>query len=495
MALDFSRNYSPPGVYIEESDSTLVTVNGIPPTRVALVGPARGYQVNTEQVVLGDEAVRLAKQGIDIDSAALTVVGTGAAVAPTDYTLTEVPANPTDQAFYVDLLATADPAVGPDAAVFITYRYTEPDYFAPKHFESFEDVKDMYGEPLNTTVAARGDTAYEYVASPLSLAAMLALQNGATDLVLCAATPPDAAATTDAAKSTARRTALAAAYDKVATDANVNVMVAVTTGILDDDAPGALTDFSAALNKAALDGFFRFGVIGFDPEVDTAPDVLVSTAGAVNRRLMVAYAGPAGVQMYSGPGNSTFAVGHQYLAAAYAGRMAALPIQFSITKQVIAGFSGLAGTPLSNSLKNQYSAAGVAVTEVDRFGRLSVRHGVTTDTSNVNTREAAVVRAKDALVTALAEGTSTSGLIGAPLDEDLILGIKSVVQGILEQAVADEAIISYSGLTLRQTDNDPSVVEVKFAYKPAYPLNYIVISFSIDMSTGATDLNTDETLV
>jgi hypothetical protein len=40
-------------------------------------------------------------------------------------------------------------------------------------------------------------------------------------------------------------------------------------------------------------------------------------------------------------------------------------------------------------------------------------------------------------------------------------------------------------LAVRQTSStDPTVVEVKFAYKPAYPLNYIVISFSIDMSTG-----------
>ena len=44
---------------------------------------------------------------------------------------------------------------------------------------------------------------------------------------------------------------------------------------------------------------------------------------------------------------------------------------------------------------------GIAVAESDRFNRIVVPHGVTTDMTNVNTREAAVVRAKDALVTAL----------------------------------------------------------------------------------------------
>lgn len=495
MVLDFSRNYSPPGVYIEESDSTLVAPTGIPPTLVAIVGPAQGYQTNTEQVVLSDEAVRLAKKGVDTDSLTATVAATGVAVDPSDYSLTKVPAAPTDQNYDVDLLAAADPEVPTGTTLFVTYRYTDPDYFNPKRFENFEDVKDVYGEPLNTAVAAPGDTAYQHVVSPLSLAAMVAMQNGATDFVLCAATPPPASASTEAAKSTARRAALSAAYTKIETDPAINVLVGVTAGIAAADAGGTLTDLRSAIITGNNNGHFRFGVIGFDPEVDTAPDELVDTAGVADKRLMLAYAGPDGLNMYSGGANATFAVGHQYLAAAYAGRMAALPVQQAITKQVIAGFSGLAGTPLSNSLKNQYSSNGIAVVEQDRFNRLSVRHGVTTDITSAATREASVVRARDALVTALDEGTTGSSLIGQPLDDDLLLSVKSAISGILEAAVADEVILAYVGLTLRQTSTDPSVVEVKFAYRPAYPLNYIVISFSIDTSTGTTDLNTDETLV
>jgi hypothetical protein len=38
-----------------------------------------------------------------------------------------------------------------------------------------------------------------------------------------------------------------------------------------------------------------------------------------------------------------------------------------------------------------------------------VRHAVTTDMSNVNTRESAVVRAKDALVTPSQDGTTPPG--------------------------------------------------------------------------------------
>lgn len=495
MAMDFSRNYSPPGVYIEESDSTLVSATGIPPTLVAIVGPAQDFQTNTEQVVLSDVAVTLAKEGIDTNSLTATVAGTGVAVDPADYSLTKVPASPSDQEYTVTLLAAADPDVEVGTTLFVTYRYTTPEYYAPQAFENFEDVKDVFGEPLNLSVMSPGDDDYQHINSPLALAAMIAMQNGATDLVLCAATPPPGSASTDAAKSTARKAALAAAYTKIATDPSVNVLVAVTDFIAEDDAPGVLTDLRSAIVTGNNNGNFRFGITGFEPDVETAPDEILDTSGSADKRLMVAYASPEGLTMYSGGANTTFAVGHSYLAAAYAGRMARLPVQQAITKQVIAGFVGIAGTPLANSLKNQYSSSGIAVSEQDRFRRLSIRHGVTTDMTSVNTREASVVRARDSLVTALDEGMTGSSLIGSPVDDDLLLSVKSAVQGILESAVGDEVINSYTGLTLRQQSNDPTVVEVKFAYKPAYPLNYIVISFSIDTTTGTTDLNTDETSI
>lgn len=496
MVQDFSRNYSPPGIYIEETESTLVNAVGIPPTLVGLVGPARGYQIHTEQAVLTDAApTHLVKRGIDATSVKVTAAVTGAVVSASDYSVSKV-GSASDQSYLSDFVSVSSPTTAKGTPVFITYRYTDPDYYAPRRFTSFEDVKDVFGEPLNTAVQAPGDTTYQYVTSPLALAAMVAIQNGATEVVLCATTPPPTSATTESAKSTARATALKAAYAKIETDPSVNVLVPVTTGIASADAAGVITDLRSAIVSSVLEGIYCFAVLGFDPTVvDTAPDSLLNTSGAKYQRIQIAFAASTrGLQMYSGSASTAFEVGNQYLAAAYAGRMAALPTQRSLTKQTIAGFSGLAGTPLSKSLKNQYAAAGIAVTEQDRLGRLTVRHGVTTDTTNVNTREASVVRAKDALVTALAEGTATSGLIGSPLDDDLLLSIKSAVSGILENAVADEVIISYSSLSVRTTTTDPSVVEVKFAYKPAYPLNYIVISFSIDMSTGATDLTDDDSV-
>lgn len=494
MAMDFSRNYSPPGVYIEEDESTLISMVGVPPTIVALVGPARGYRVNTEQVVYSDDApLTLSKKGIDATSVTVSLAATSAPVLAADYVVAKVGSDP-GQDYESTFVGVATPTtVTEGTVVFVTYRYTDPEYYIPKTFRNFEDVKDAFGEPLNMAAPIPGQP-YEPVASPLSLAAMLAIKNGATDLVLCATTPIPVEAATDAAKSTARVDLLRAAYAKISSDPTVTIVVPVTSGVAEADADTAISDLHTMVATSASEGLFRFGIIGFDPSLVVAPDAFLAsslTASIHNRRLMLAYAAPGGLQMFSGASNAPFSTSHCYLAAAYAGRMQALPVQQALTKQTIVGFSGLAGTPLANSLKNRYSAAGVAVVEQDRLSRLTVRHGVTVDPTNINTREASVVRARDGLVRALTESASNSGLIGSPLDDDLILSIKSNVQGVLESAVSDDVIVSYTGLTLRQNPTDPSMVEVKFAYRPAYPLNYIVISFSIDMSNGATDLVDD----
>jgi hypothetical protein len=483
VTVDFSHGYQAPGVYIEETTTPLVSSTGIPITLVALVGPSAGYQVNTEQIALSDAGVALARQGIDGATIDVSVVGTGADVDGADFNVSSAGTAPANTTTITRNNSGATPA---DTQVFVTYRYTDPAFFTPKTFENYEDVKDAFGEPINLSVQAPGDTTYKAVLSPLSLAAKVAFENGAGRLVLVATTPPGSGATTDAAKSTANVAALAAAYDKIESALGINLVVPLTDGIIAADVASVGTAFKAHLDAASTDGFRRFGVLGFDPGVVTAPDTAL--ASWKYRRLMEAFAAPSGLTFYNGASNQQVSVGHQYLAAAYAGIMARNNVQKSITHELIQSFSGIAGTPLSNALKNQYAQAGVAITEVNRLGLLWVRHGVTTDVSNVNTREGAVVRAKDTLVTMLQTSAESSGLIGSPIDDHTLLGVKAVIAGALDTAKGAGIINDYNNLGVRQTSGDPSVIEVRFGYKPTYPLNYIVISFSINIETGATDL-------
>lgn len=481
--MDFAHGYLPPGVYIEEDATPLVSTTGLPPTRLALVGRSVGYQVKTEQVTLGDTPVRLGSRGIDHSSVEVTQVADGSLVAATNYTLADVSGGSTaTRDYYVDLTRAGSASVDAGTVVWVSYHYVTPDFYEPRLLDNFEDIKDAYGAPLNLVAQAAGDSGYTAINSPLTLAAQVALQNGAGEIVLVAI-DADAGAT-----SAQVRAALGKAYAKIATDYSVNLVVPLTDGVTEADAPGVALDLRSHVDSASADGYFRTGVVGFDTAVTSAPDTLINSGGFRSKRAMVAYASPGGLQLFNGNANQTVVVGHQYLATAYGARMSALPVQKSLTKEQILSFAGIAGSPLSNTVKNQYSSAGVAVTEIDRLGRMVVRHGTTTDRSSVNTAESSVVRARDAMVSLLQSGTEDSGMIGQPIDVNTPLSVKSVVAGLLEHCVSTGAIVAYDGLTVRQASVDPSVIEVKFTYKPAYPLNYVLISFSINVATGDTSL-------
>ena len=178
MTIDFSRNYQPPGVYVEETPSTVVATTGVPLTVVAIVGPARGHQTNVEQVPLSDDGVTLSKKGIDQTTVVVTVVSDRSAVDSGDYSLAKVSDN-SGQDYQTSLTRANDATPVDGTSVFVSYDYVDPEYFNPKFVEGFEDVKDFYGEPLNLNPQVLGDATYKFIESPLSLAAKIAFENGA----------------------------------------------------------------------------------------------------------------------------------------------------------------------------------------------------------------------------------------------------------------------------------------------------------------------------
>lgn len=478
--------YSPPGVYVQETPTTQVTSTGIPPADVAIVGPGIGYQTYTEQVTITQDGVPLAQQGIDTASVVVVRADTQATLTVSaDYTVTKDSGS--GQTYQTSVAWVQGGALTADTLVTVTYTYTNPDYYTPRVLDNYGDVKAIFGEPLALAAPTAGDSSYVPVTSPLSLAAKIAFENGAGELILCAATPPDSSLTDQAQISAAKRTALADAYAKIATDYSASIVVPVTDGLQNTDTAGAGNDLRAHVESCSADGYYRIGLLGFDPAVTTAPDTIISSGSFADARMVFAYASASGMSYYNGAANQNLTLGHQYLAAAYAGLLSSLPVQQGITRQLIRSFSGIAGTPVSNSLKNRYATAGVAVTETDRLGNTVCRHGITTlGPSNITSGEISLVRTGDYLLQLVQIGTEQAGLIGTPINQGTPDAIKSVVAGLLEHASTIGAILGYTGLAVRQQSVNPSVMEVAFSYQPAYPINYISIVFSIDTTTGLT---------
>jgi hypothetical protein len=175
-------------------------------------------------------------------------------------------------------------------------------------------------------------------------------------------------------------------------------------------------------------------------------------------------------------------VGGQYMASAIAGMYAARDVQIPLTRKTVAGFDGYYDRRSKTELALD-SAAGLLA--IDNLGGvLRVRHDLTTAIGSINTRESSVVRAKYDMAFRLKTvlDAAVVGLVvplgGAPSV------VESVTVGVLEQLLQEQIIHGYSDVTGRVRSGDPTTIEVRFQYNPAYPINNVDIAFSINTQTG-----------
>src|SRR4029077_2009654 len=213
MPIDFSQ-YQPPGIYVQETPSASVSVVGVQPTVVAIIGPALGYRLATETIVVhGTTPVLLGHLGIDTTTVVVADVAGTPYVLTTDYTLAvggDADANTTTTPDNTLTLARAGSGgIADGATVYVSYRYADTDYYAPFASADFNAIQAKYGNPIDPTSGA--------IVSPLSLAAQTALNNGANQLVLLA-TPT----------VTITRTQLSNAYLQLSGIFNINVIVPLT---------------------------------------------------------------------------------------------------------------------------------------------------------------------------------------------------------------------------------------------------------------------------
>lgn len=490
MAVDFTR-YQVPGVYVNDTSDPIITGGGLPPSLICIVGPARGYQTAVETlIVYENEATALRQQGVItteqvgppvIAAPVVTKLDGTALVADTDYEFTtEAGDFPGTSVTYVTVIETST-ALNDGDSIIIQYNYVNDKYYSPRVIESYSTAIDVYGLPLVTQVPDNpNDT---HVDSPLSLGIQLAFQNDATRVLALPLNPSDGDL----------RAQFAAAYEKIKTDYRANVVVPVfhdTLSVQTGSVAGLVQTLSQDLRShcvtASNEGFMRTGIIGLPMnynEEDVSVDSLALNTGS--KRVSIVY--PPRMRMFSTAVNQSIEVSGAFLAAALGGRLSSLPVNTGLTRQLVSGFTGINSSILSDmtkSFKDQLSSSGVLVVEMDRLNRLLVRHGLTTDMTSLTTKEISLVRINDGVHIGMQVGVENAGLIGAPIDAEMVIRVQGVVQTNLEQLRLSEVIVDWAGLTARQQSIDPSVIEVQFSYRPAVPLNYIVISYKVDLTTG-----------
>lgn len=501
---DFS-SYQVPGVYVQDVTQQIVTPTGASTQAVTIIGPALGYQTYTEQVqVYWNQTTRLTQRGIFTTA----VTGPPAIAAPVVTNANGVVMTVgVDYAFVVDTsqgggasnaitsikrlgnTLPSDPS--PDglvdgAVVSITYQFQNSSYFTLQSYSDYQTIAQVYGAALVNTTAA--------INSPLTLAAQLAFANGCSVVQCLPLNPADGDF----------RTQFNTAYGKIANDPTVTLMVplfidgslqTVSNVIGTADAHtssavlGLCQDANTACVTAHVNGMGRQCFVGCDTNYDSVTIPFNTLAGDLaSKRAVLAY--PHQLTFFNALANQNITIGGPYLAAAYAGLLAGIPVDQGITRQTVSGFAGIPA-PLQNtqtkSFKDSLSKAGVCVTEKTLAGTLKVRHGVTTDMSALNTREISLVRAADTLYQLVQTGMDNANLIGKPITNDSLTAVISAMTGILENAITSNVILDWGNLNAVQQQlpsGDPTIINVSFVYRPALPMNYIEVQFSVDLTSG-----------
>jgi hypothetical protein len=465
---------------------------------MALAGPALGYRTAVQSfLIYAATGALLNFSGVfttaqdgppAISAPVLTITGTSTVlVEGTDYTFT-VTADPSGNTALattsVSRVAESE-TVTDGTQVTATYNYADGTYYQPTLFTSLQSVISAYGQPLVTAAPTTPNTSQ--VANPLSFGAQVAFSSGASQ-VYCVATDPSDGTFDEQ---------LTAAWAKLATNPNVTLLVPVFPDYLDPLAtPTSVpafaqviaSDLDAACTTAAAAGYPRIGFMGLP--VDYSESVLSVPAFATaisDERLVVAY--PEIVQTYNPSTRQTFQACGCHLAASLAAILSALPVNTGLTGQAVPVFT-LTPTELQNmtvAAMNTIAAAGVTIVAQNRAGALQVRQGLTTDMADLNTREISVVRQSDTLMLLLEAGLEASGLIGSPITATMVATVQGAISSILQQAVNSAVIVAWLNLSVQQEaypGGDPTIITASFSYAPAFPLNYITVTYSIDLSNG-----------
>lgn len=499
---DYTR-YLRPGIYVDGLSTPTISQVGVAASAICLIGTGAGYHTYTETVSFESvNSAVLTKKGIDVNSIVVTGYVTDPAVSGSsiphtfEKDIAGSPGTPKDYGVTVDTTGGVAASVTTVAktsggkiedgypSVLVSYRYTDPDYYAVQTFDDFAGFSSAYGPAFDSVTGA--------VVSELTLASQIAILNGATRIYAIALSGVGSV-----------QQQFADAYSLLSgSNSDVDLVVPLWGGVTDGAVLGGmLQTLRAALLADANNAILRTAVVGFDAGYEGTPTQIATMLGqAPSRRIIAPW--PNKFSFYNGYTNSTVPVDGYYMAAALAGQIASRSPQQPLTRKQPQGFSGIpvdVQRAMTTTVKDTLASSGACVLETDRTGRVVVRHGLTTDyAGGVLTREISIARAQDALYNLVGQTLDAAALIGQPITADTALRIKGIVAGALETAKTTNLIVDYTGLAVREQTlpgGDPTVIEVKFAYRPTWPLNYVEVGFTVDTSSGSNTLTASGTPV
>lgn len=499
-----SNTYTPPGVTVSEVvDPSISTVIATPAT-VCIVAPVTvsGSAASAGAITVTDAVTLSSTTAVALPSLVGKTVSATSIVQVVDATqpsVSEAQSNgvyPAGEGGYVydsnalTIRRGNSSTVIPDGnTVYVTYTYTPTDYFQAIRLDNVADIERRFG-------AAYTDDGNS-INSIITYAAGCAFENGAADVILqplffnnngVRVQPNDAQV---AAASTW--------VDNFVALRDIDAINVITPAI--GQSYANVGDSQQLAIIEALQDHIKFMKDSEQQHIIAVVGEDSSTSGSVAQMATLRTHGATLAGRYGGDvaentifvspsrftrptpsGNATaLTVGGQYVAAAVAGMIASRPVSQSLTRKIIAGFATVAEARTKVD-KNTDAANGLLVTE-QKAGSVVIRHGVTLDTTSTVRREISIVRAKQRVMESVR--STCENLIGEVVaDGDAAIVVQSAVIGVLEELRNAGDLIDYGDVQARTLSLDPTQIEVRFSYRPAFPVNYITVGFSLDLTTG-----------
>lgn len=344
-------------------------------------------------------------------------------------------------------------------------------------FNSASGVNNQFGPAIVTDSSGNSS-----VNSPVTLAAQLAFQNGASQVWVF---PVKRAVPTAASTSTDWSNAFTAMeiVNGIGVIDTIVPLYDYTTSGFDR------TTFANYLSYQQLHSILQRMFVSQDTSASTAQATSLAADAAIFGNQRISLVAPTIIQ-YQVSSNSQIDIGGFYVAAALAGLLSSLPgPQEPLTHKVLQGFVTI-NPPISTADYITLQTYGVLCVKQKADGTIYVRHGLTTNTTNWLTEEISIIAAQDALYNNIRNTIDNSTVIGSALTQNTAHAVVSIIQGVLTDAVNINLIQAYTGLQFTQSTTLPTTITVTFQYSPTFPLNYVNVSFSINPTAGTVSFNT-----
>ena len=455
---------------------------------VILTGTSAATLANEGEVVDVGSIIVRNKLGMDASSATVAVFTAGTnGNTGIDFQFTFSPSVDVATAFTMVRNTNGPTSMGVAnnrADVRVDYTYIPANYYDPTLFTSYHDVELKYGPAFDSN---------GLVANSLSAAAYMCFRSGSNEIIAQPLFTAPNGVKTQGTESNVNHWVETLANLNGQTAINVLIPAVGQNDNIDDSIMQSIQlKFVDHINFMQQENEYIIAIFG----EDSTSNGTVSQTKA-NTATLRDHAQILGNQLHpertvlispsafkiSNPvtGKSTL-LGGQYAAAALAGMLGNNPVQASMTRKPLVGFSDV-GVFKNESEKNDDASTGLLVVE-NKNGVVRVRHAITADVGDAVKRELNAMRSKFFMIESV-KNTLDTNVIGRVLSDGrapFIVGTQ--VTSVLEFLRGTGAIANYSNVNATTNPSSPTSMAVRFTYSLPFAINNIEIVLALDSNTG-----------